>query len=102
MAAQPLVIESFKSPLETFETNFNGTLNLLEISRKHDGVPTLIVTSDKCYLNSKNKILNENDPLGGDDPYSASKAATEVLSYSYIKSYNFKIYSPKHALFFLK
>jgi CDP-glucose 4,6-dehydratase len=91
MAAQPLVIESFKSPLETFETNFNGTLNLLEISRKHDGVPTLIVTSDKCYLNSKNKILNENDPLGGDDPYSASKAATEVLSYSYIKSYNFKI-----------
>ena len=84
MAAQPLVIESFRSPLETFETNFNGTLNLLEISRKHDGVPTLIVTSDKCYLNNKNKILNESDPLGGDDPYSASKAATEVLSYSYI------------------
>ena len=42
-------------------------------------------------MNNKNKILSENDPLGGEDPYSASKAATEVLSYSYIKSYNFKI-----------
>jgi len=91
MAAQPLVIKSFKSPLETFETNFNGTLNLLEILRKYNGVPTLIVTSDKCYLNNKKKFLNENDSLGGDDPYSASKAATEVLCYSYIKSYNFKI-----------
>jgi len=91
MAAQSLVIESFKRPLETFETNFNGTLNLLEISRRYGGCPTLIVTSDKCYLNIKKKNLNENDSLGGDDPYSASKAVSEVLSYCYIKSYNFKI-----------
>lgn len=91
MAAQPLVIESFKNPLATFEINFNGTLNLLEISRKYGRVPALIVTSDKCYLNNKKKILNENDPLGGDDPYSASKAVCEVLSHCFIKSYNFKV-----------
>jgi len=91
MAAQSLVIESFKNPLATFEINFNGTLNLLEISRKYGRVPALIVTSDKCYLNNKKKILNENDPLGGDDPYSASKAVCEVLSHCFVESYNFKV-----------
>jgi CDP-glucose 4,6-dehydratase len=91
MAAQSLVIDSYKLPTKTFETNFNGTLNLLEILRLQRDIPTLIVTSDKCYLNNKKKIFIESDSLGGDDPYSASKAACEVLCHSYLKSYNLKI-----------
>lgn len=91
MAAQSLVLDSFKYPIKTFNVNFTGTLNLLEILRVHKNIPTLIVTSDKCYLNYKKKFLTEIDPLGGDDPYSASKAACEVICNCYIKSYNLKI-----------
>jgi CDP-glucose 4,6-dehydratase len=91
MAAQSLVIDSYKLPTKTFETNFNGTLNLLEILRLQRDIPTLIVSSDKCYLNDKKKFFIESNSLGGDDPYSASKAACEVLCHSYLKSYNLKI-----------
>jgi CDP-glucose 4,6-dehydratase len=91
MAAQSLVLDSYKLPTKTFETNFNGTLNLLEILRLKRDIPTLIVTSDKCYLNDKKRFFIESDSLGGDDPYSASKAACEVLCHSYLKSYNLKI-----------
>jgi len=91
MAAQSLVLDSLKYPIKTFNINFTGTLNLLEILRVQKNIPTLIVTSDKCYLNYKKKFLTEIDPLGGDDPYSASKAACEVICNCYIKSYNLKI-----------
>jgi CDP-glucose 4,6-dehydratase len=91
MAAQSLVLDSLKSPKTTFETNFNGTLNLLEILRTQKSIPALIVTSDKCYLNEKISFFTEDDCLGGDDPYSGSKAATEILCHSYLKSYNLKI-----------
>ena len=91
MAAQSLVLDSFKYPEKTLNVNFNGTLNLLKILRLQKNIPTLIVTSDKCYLNYKKKFLTEIDHLGGDDPYSASKAACEVLCNCYIKSFNIKI-----------
>lgn len=90
MAAQPLVLESFKDPYETFDTNFNGTLNLLEILKKNNlSTNLIIITSDKVYKNDgfSSKIFNENDSLGGNDPYSASKAATEILIHSYAKSF---------------
>lgn len=91
LAAQSLVIESYKNPLTTFETNFNGLLNLLEIC-KNKKITHTIVTSDKCYLNKNNKkLFSEDDHLGGDDPYSASKAIAEILCNSYKTSYNMKI-----------
>ena len=90
MAAQPLVLESYKDPYETFDTNFNGTLNLLEILKTNNLCTNLIIiTSDKVYKNEgfTAKYFKENDTLGGNDPYSASKAVTEILVHSYIKSF---------------
>jgi len=90
MAAQPLVLESYREPYETFDTNFNGTLNLLEILKKNNlSTNVIIITSDKVYKNDgiTGKNFKENDPLGGNDPYSASKAASEILVHSYIKSF---------------
>ena len=80
LAAQPLVIESYKDPMNTWETNLMGTLNLLNAmtQSKFSGT-ALIITTDKVYWNdNSNKEFNENDFLGGYDPYSASKAATEI------------------------
>ena len=91
LAAQSLVLDSFKQPDMTFSTNILGTLNVLEIL-KTIKIPSLIITSDKCYVNNY-KILNELSPLGGDDPYSASKACCEILVNSYIKSFNLQIAS---------
>ena len=84
LAAQPLVIESYKNPLNTFETNLLGTINLLEICKKASFVQALvIITSDKCYENNETtKPFKENDPLGGKDPYSASKACCEIIAQS--------------------
>ena len=90
MAAQPLVLESYKDPYETFDTNFNGTLNLLEILKTNNLCTNLIIiTSDKVYKNDgfTAKYFKENHTLGGNDPYSASKAVTEILVHSYIKSF---------------
>ena len=89
LASQPLVIESYKNPTNTIETNLNGTLNLLEACRKLTFVESIvIVTSDKCYENIKdNKIFLENDKLGGLDPYSCSKSLTELLVRSYSNSF---------------
>ncbi len=86
LAAQPLVIDSFKNPFETFTTNINGTLNLLDIAyKKNITIPIVIVTSDKVYDNKKNinKKFSENSPLNGSCPYSTSKFMCEVLSKSY-------------------
>jgi CDP-glucose 4,6-dehydratase len=81
LAAQPLVIDSYRNPIETFTTNVIGTANLLEVIRKVDSVEkVVIVTTDKCYRNNENfKPFVEDDPLGGRDPYSSSKAATELV-----------------------
>ena len=81
LAAQSLVSESFKSPVKTVQTNINGTLNILEISKKIKSLKSLvIITSDKCYLNKEYvRGYKENDALGGDDLYSASKAGAELI-----------------------
>lgn len=88
-AAQSLVGKSFKNPIYNFETNFNGTLNLLEVLRlsKFKCI-SIIITSDKSYKNLEIKRgYTENDILGGDDPYSASKASAEFVINSYFKSF---------------
>ena len=89
LAAQPIVIESYKNPLETFNTNFIGTLNLLQCVKDIKSVKSVvIITSDKVYkIGKKNKIYKEEDELGGSDPYSASKASVEIVVNSYIKSF---------------
>ena len=86
MAAQPLVSEHIKDPLETFKTNIIGTANIIEASRSIKTVKTLIiVTTDKVYkIESKQKSFKENDVLGGADPYSASKASAEIIVNSMI------------------
>lgn len=89
LAAQAIVLESYETPLETFQTNVMGTVNVLEAIRKTPSVKAaIVVTSDKCYEN-KEWIFSyrENDPLGGKDPYSASKGAAELVTASYIQSF---------------
>lgn len=89
MAAQPLVRLSYREPLETFDTNFMGTVNLLESIRlRRKPCAVLVVTTDKCYRNEEQVWgYREMDPLGGDDPYSASKAAAELAVHSYRRSF---------------
>jgi CDP-glucose 4,6-dehydratase len=81
MAAQPLVRESYADPLETFSVNAWGTALLLETIRTTGcSAPVIVVTSDKCYLNQNlGRPFSEDDPLGGHDVYSMSKAATELV-----------------------
>jgi CDP-glucose 4,6-dehydratase len=89
LAAQSLVIDGYKFPLKTFRTNILGTLNILEIGKNIPKLRSIIiVTSDKCYENyNKIKSYKETDILGGVDPYSSSKAAAEIVSASYLKSF---------------
>ena len=89
MAAQPLVLESFKKPLDTLHTNIIGSANLMEASRNIKSLKSIvIVTSDKVYkIGKNNNYFSEEDELGGDDPYSASKAGTEIIVNTYIKSF---------------
>jgi CDP-glucose 4,6-dehydratase len=89
LAAQSLVPESYKNPHKTIKTNIIGTLNILDISRSIKNLKSLIIiTSDKCYLNQELKRgYKENDILGGDDPYSASKASAELIFNAYSKSF---------------
>lgn len=89
LAAQPLVRRSYRDPLLTWSTNVMGTANLLEACRRTDSVRAIVVvTTDKCYAN-KEQIwgYRETDEIGGHDPYSASKAAAEILVNSYRQSY---------------
>lgn len=81
LAAQPLVRLSYKEPLETFSVNAWGTALLMETVRSTDcPASVVVVTSDKCYLNSNlGRPFSEDDPLGGHDVYSMSKAATELV-----------------------
>ena len=89
LAAQPLVLESYKRPLETFSTNIIGTLNLLESIREIKSIRSVvIITTDKVYkINKRNTDYKEFDQLGGFDPYSASKVGAEIVVDSYIKSF---------------
>ena len=86
LAAQPLVRYSYINPKETFDTNFSGSLNVLECIKQNKKVKTgIIITTDKVYDISNNKIFKEDDKLGGLDPYSASKVCVEFLFNSYLK-----------------
>ena len=89
LAAQPLVRDSYSLPAETFETNVMGTVRLLDAVRSIGRPCTIVVvTSDKCYQNFEHVWgYREIDPMGGDDPYSASKGATELVVASYRKSF---------------
>jgi CDP-glucose 4,6-dehydratase len=89
LAAQPLVRQSYRDPLETWSTNVMGTANLLEACRRTPGVKAVVVvTTDKVYENSEwHWGYREIDSLGGHDPYSASKAAAELVAASHRRSF---------------
>tara|TARA_B110000003_G_scaffold276558_1_gene323874 strand:- start:11437 stop:12495 length:1059 start_codon:yes stop_codon:yes gene_type:complete len=89
MAAQPLVRKSYEDPIETFSTNIMGTVNLLDVIRHMDGVKAVVnVTTDKCYENKEWLwAYRENEPMGGHDPYSSSKACSELVTRAFTKSY---------------
>jgi CDP-glucose 4,6-dehydratase len=89
MAAQPLVLRSYLSPAQTFLENVQGTVNVLEAIRMSNCVRAgIFITSDKVYRNiDDSRAFREDDPLGGNDPYSASKAASDIAIQSYIKSF---------------
>lgn len=88
-AAQPLVRESYKDPRTTFETNALGTLNILEgISNTPSVKANVVITTDKVYRNVNQEAgYIETDPLGGEDPYSASKAMADILTHSWVASF---------------
>lgn len=89
MAAQPLVRESYKNPVETYSINVMGTVHLLEACRNTQSVKAIVnVTTDKCYENREwHWGYRENEPMGGYDPYSNSKGCSELVTSSYRNSY---------------
>lgn len=89
MAAQPLVRESYKNPVDTYSTNVMGTVNLLEAVRLVHGVKAVVnVTSDKCYENREWVWgYREDEPMGGYDPYSNSKGCSELVTSAYYRSF---------------
>ena len=92
LAAQSLVRLSYDEPIETFGTNVMGTANMLECIRKHPVQSTVVITSDKCYLNiEKQEGYEESDPFSMHDPYSTSKGCAEMVAESYRYSFDQKI-----------
>lgn len=89
MAAQALVRDSYEDPIDTFSTNLMGTVNVLNCARKVKSLKSIVVvTSDKCYENNETgKPFKETDPMGGKDPYSASKGCAELAAFSYSRSF---------------
>ena len=89
LAAQPIVLESYDNPVETVETNVMGTVNLLESLRRVGSAKVIVVmTSDKVYKNNGSSYsYREVDPLGGKDPYSASKSSQDIVVSSFRESY---------------
>ena len=89
LAAQPIVRYSYEIPAETFDTNVMGTVNILEACRQTPSLRSaVIITSDKCYENREQLAgYTENDPMGGFDPYSASKGCAELVVSSYRRSF---------------
>lgn len=89
LAAQPLVRLSYFEPVETYETNVIGSLNVLEAARKCSSVKAFVnVTTDKCYENKEiSRGYREDEPMGGHDMYSSSKGCVEIMSASYRRSF---------------
>ena len=89
LAAQPIVLESYKNPVYTYETNVMGTVNILECVRQSDCVKSFLnVTTDKVYENKEWQWgYRENEPLDGFDPYSNSKSCSELVTHSYKNSF---------------
>lgn len=89
LAAQSLVRESYIAPVETYAVNVMGTVNLLEAVRKTSNVKAIVnVTTDKCYENKEWVWpYRENEPMGGSDPYSSSKACSELITAAYRQSF---------------
>lgn len=89
LAAQPIVSEGYRNPVETYETNIMGVVHLLEACRElARPIPVLVVSSDKCYRNNDDgRAFQIEDPLGGFDPYSSSKAGTEIVAAAYRSSF---------------
>ncbi|MBN1457806.1 MAG: CDP-glucose 4,6-dehydratase [Sedimentisphaerales bacterium] len=101
LAAQTIVRRSYRDPEETFRTNLMGTVNVLEAVRRIETVKAcVIITSDKCYENRQDQLsqgYRETDPMGGYDPYSASKGCAELAVSSYRNSFfNPEEYGKKH------
>jgi CDP-glucose 4,6-dehydratase len=91
LAAQPLVRRSFAAPAETYAVNVLGTANVLDAARAVGGVrAVVVVTSDKCYAPGPH-AHGEDDPLGGDDPYSSSKAGAELVAAAYRASFGLPV-----------
>ena len=100
LAAQPLVRESYKNPVATYQINVMGTVHLLEVIRQTPGIKAVVnVTTDKCYENREwHWGYRENEPMGGYDPYSNSKGCSELVTSAYRSSYfNSKEYD-KHGV----
>lgn len=89
LAAQPIVRTSYEGPKETFDTNIGGTVNVLECIRHAPSVQAVVmITSDKCYENiGTTRGYAEDDRMGGEDPYSASKGCAELVCSSYYRSF---------------
>lgn len=89
LAAQPIVRDSYKDPVYTYETNVMGTVNLLECVRQSTGIKSVLnVTTDKVYHNNEWEWgYRENESLDGFDPYSNSKSCSELVTHSYVNSF---------------
>lgn len=89
MAAQALVLPSYKDPVGTYAANVMGTVHVLEAARKLGTAKAVVnITTDKCYENNESaEAFKETDPMGGYDPYSSSKAAAEIVSSAYRRSF---------------
>ena len=100
MAAQAILRDSYRDPIETYETNVIGTVNLLESIRKiGNRCVVLVVTSDKCYdIKEFSKGFKEHDPMGGYDPYSSSKGCAELVSSSFRNSFFNPLEYKKHGV----
>ena len=99
LAAQPLVRLSYEIPVETYQTNVMGTINIMEAIRATDSVNVgVMITTDKCYDNKEQmRGYKEDDPFGGYDPYSSSKGACEIAIQSWRRSFfNPEDYGKKH------
>ena len=101
LAAQPLVRLSYVEPVETWQTNVMGTINVMEAIRTTDSVKAgVMITTDKCYENREQMhAYTEDDPMGGYDPYSSSKGAAEIAISSWRRSFmNPKDYEKHHKM----
>jgi CDP-glucose 4,6-dehydratase len=89
MAAQPLVRYSYDEPIETYEVNVIGSVNVLEAARSCKNLKAIVnITTDKCYENKELDLkYSEDDPFGGHDPYSSSKACAELVASAYRRSF---------------